>query len=114
MRRMMIAVAVIAIGCALVVGLWRRHLSLKRQAEEFAKKARSEMMTAFWIQNFRWPTDGQLRSRDEHFRLDDYYEVLRVKYERAAARPWLPLGADPPPPEWPQGVVRDIDPANAS
>ena len=28
----------------------------------------------------------------------DYYAALRHKYERAAARPWLPVDPDPPPP----------------
>jgi hypothetical protein len=28
----------------------------------------------------------------------DYYDALRLKYERAADRPWLLVGPDPPPP----------------
>jgi hypothetical protein len=31
--------------------------------------------------------------------LIDYYAALRRKYERAAARPWLPVEPDPPPPQ---------------
>jgi hypothetical protein len=30
--------------------------------------------------------------------LIDYYAALKRKYERAAARPWLPVDPDPPPP----------------
>jgi hypothetical protein len=28
-----------------------------------------------------------------------YYTAMRVKYERAAARPWLPVAPDPPAPD---------------
>ena len=43
---------------------------------------------------------------DEHYRLVDYYDELKVKYERAAARPWLPVESDRRPPDWPKGVPR--------
>ena len=28
-----------------------------------------------------------------------FHEAMRRKYERAAARPWLPVAPDPPPPD---------------
>jgi hypothetical protein len=29
----------------------------------------------------------------------EYHAALKLKYERAASRPWVPLDPDPPPPE---------------
>jgi hypothetical protein len=34
-----------------------------------------------------------------HRRLADYHREMSRKYQRAAARPWLPISADPPVPE---------------
>ena len=70
----------------------------KKRNEQFAKGYRVLLA--------RWPADGELKMKDEHFRLKDYYEELRLKYERAAARPWLPVKSDRPPPNWPKDVPR--------
>ena len=43
-------------------------------------------------------TSSQLRSIREPRRVA-YHAALRAKYERAAARPWLPVPPDPPPPD---------------
>jgi hypothetical protein len=72
------------------------------------------MLSGFHVQHARYPTEGELRMGDEHFRLTDYYDELKAKYERAAARPWLPVEPDRPPPEWPEGVPRSPPQSNAT
>jgi hypothetical protein len=69
---MMIAVAVVAMLSGMAAGLWRRHVSFKRQADEYAKKALNEMLRGYRVQIARFPSDGERRMRDEHFRLMDY------------------------------------------
>jgi hypothetical protein len=104
--RMMVAIAVIAIFFGVVVRLWGRHVSFKRQAAEYAKKSYAEMVKGFRVLHARWTTAAEDRMGDEHFRLMDYYNELKAKYERAAARPWLGVEPDRPAPEWPEGVPR--------
>ena len=65
-----------------------------------------EFRRGYRVELARYPSDGELRMRDEHYRLVDYYDELKVKYERAAARPWLPVESDRRPPDWPKGVPR--------
>jgi hypothetical protein len=103
---MMIAVAVVALLFGTAAALWRRHLSFKRQADEYAKMENSEFLRGYRVELARWPSDGELKMKDEHHRLKDYYKKLKLKYERAAARPWLPVESDPPPPDWPKDVSR--------
>jgi hypothetical protein len=109
---MMIAVAVVALFCGLAAALWRRHVSLRRQAEEYAKKSNDEFLKGQRIDHLWFQSDPELRMRDEHYRLSDYYDELKAKYERAAARPWLPIESDRPPPAWPKDVPRVDDGAS--
>lgn len=95
-RRMMIAVAVVAVLLGAAAGLWRRHASLKRRAEEYARKSHDESMKAHYIDNLWFQSEPELKMRDEHYRLTDYYDAQAAKYERAAARPWLPVESDRP------------------
>ncbi len=62
------------------------------------------MLKSFRVQNAGWLTEGELRTGEEHFRLVDYYDKMKTKYERAAARPWLSVEPDRPPPEWPKDI----------
>jgi hypothetical protein len=112
----MIVVAVVAILFGVVVRLWGRRVSFKRRADDYAKKSYSEMLRGFRVQHARWTTPAEDRMGEEHFRLMDYYDELKAKYERAAARPWLPVAPDRPAPQWPEGVPRTppqswVDPA---
>jgi hypothetical protein len=112
LRRMMIAVALVALLFGAAAGLWRRHLSFKRQADEYAKRMNTEFARGYRVAIARWPSDGELKMKDEHYRLKDYYKQLKLKYERAAARPWLPVESDRPPPEWPKDVPRSPPQSN--
>jgi hypothetical protein len=50
---MMVAIAVIAIFFGVVVRLWGRHVSFKRQAAEYAKKSYAEMVKGFRVLHAR-------------------------------------------------------------
>ena len=84
MRRMMLAVAVVAIAA----GGWRLW-ELRKLYQRTALK--HEVLSVL------------LREGHIHFGPDpvrsDRHEVLRVKYERAARHPWHPVEPDPPEPE---------------
>jgi hypothetical protein len=56
------------------------------------------------------PSPMEVRTQEAHYELADHYAVLKVKYKRAADRPWLPVGDDPPPPAWPSGVQYYVPP----
>jgi hypothetical protein len=103
----LIAVAVVAIVFGTASYLWRRHVAFKQKADDYAKKAYGEILRGFRVQHARWLTAGEERMGEEHFRLSDYYEEMRAKYERAAFRPWLRVEPDRPPPAWPEGVPRE-------
>src|SRR4051812_34065975 len=104
-RRMMVAVAAVAVLFGTAAGLRRRRESFERQAGEYAKKSREELMAGM-LADHRYASIPELRMRDEHYRLMDYFDGMKRKYERAAARPWLAIEADRPPPAWPDGVPR--------
>ena len=109
-RRMMIAVVVVAILCGVAADLWRRHVSFKRQSDEYAEKANDEFVKGYLIDHrSRFISEPEIRERDEHYRLMEYYDELKVKYERASGRPWLPVASDRPPPEQPKSVLRVDD-----
>ena len=114
LRRMMIAVACVTILFGTAERLWRRHVTFKRLADEYAKKSHDEMLSGFRVQHARYPSEGELKMGVEHFHLTDYYDELKAKYERAAARPWLSVEPDRPPPEWPEGVPRSPPQSNAT
>lgn len=93
----MFAVAIAGVLLGAAAGLWRRHLSLKRRAVEYAERSRVEFMNGFMADRLRYPTESDLRARDAHYRLMDHYDGLKAKYERAARYPWLPVEPDPSP-----------------
>jgi hypothetical protein len=107
-RRWMIVVAV----AALVVGfirLWTlRHLYLEKAANHASFRAhvlRTPESTAYWEN--RW-TD-QRRGLPARYpwpagppfvpAMGEYHDAMRIKYERAARYPWLPVEPDPPEPK---------------
>jgi hypothetical protein len=78
-RRMMVVVAIVAISMAATF----RWYDLHSKAKAYAWWAAISPM------NFKG-------SKGE--RMAAYYTLLRVKYERAARYPWLPVAPDPPEP----------------
>ena len=106
-RRMMVAVAVVALAFA-IVHLWSlRQLYLKMAAQHggiSALRDRTPEDIAFW--------EARLTAQHEGLPASDpwpgghplvpsmarYHEAMRLKYERAARYPWLPVAPDPPEP----------------
>jgi hypothetical protein len=81
-RRLMIAVALMALVAGLFAGLERRRLRLLDVARVHADPIR--VMTA--------ETDIDRPEWQWHF-------AMYAKYSQAARRPWLPLAPDPPEPK---------------
>jgi hypothetical protein len=111
-RRMMVALVVMAVALGTVEGLRRRRESFQRRARMFAHKVSAEIMAE---QNYRTSRrsnrrgsafyyDG--RTTAAYYQLVEHYDALRVKYEQAAARPWWFVGRDRPEPDWPKDVPR--------
>jgi len=101
LRTLMILVAVVSVLLGLTASLLRRRASFQRKAENYARKASQEYTNGMIAAQVPWfdgarPSKLQVRMQEEHNELGDYYAGLRVKYERAAVRPWLRV---PPEPE---------------
>lgn len=77
-RRMMAAVAILAILIAMGLQWWRLH-----------QKAEYHAWGIVLSGNLKGPMGEELA---------EYHARLRDKYESASARPWLPVDPDPPPP----------------
>ncbi len=85
-RRWMIAVAVVAAGCAAVASLTERRERFARIAARHA----AVFMTP--TSPFPDPDRGSAKRVDWHLKMRD-------EYWRAARYPWLPVEPDPPLPE---------------
>jgi hypothetical protein len=83
---------------------------LRRRRESFQQRAgicRQKMSDAYMDEQSARTTnrfDYDPRTTAAYSQLVEHYDALRVKYERAAARPWWFVGPDPPEPVWPRGV----------
>jgi hypothetical protein len=82
-RRWMVAVA----GVALLVGAF---VTLQRAAY-FMRLAAAHEHFAHHLRSTAGPAGDQTAA--------EHNERLARRYQRAAARPWLPVEPDPPPPE---------------
>jgi hypothetical protein len=82
-RRWMIVMVIVAVALGVLVTL--------RRAADFMRLAALHRDVAHWIRRSPGPgADPKLIA---------HHEDLARKYERAAARPWLPIDTDPPAPE---------------
>jgi hypothetical protein len=105
MRRMMVAVAVMAVVMGTVEGLRRRRESFRRRAIECRQRVSAAIIDeqSARISN-RFNHD--VRTGTAYNQLVEHYDKLRVKYEQAAARPWWIVSPDHPEPDWPKDVPR--------
>ena len=112
MRQMMVIVAVLAVVVGTIEGLRRRRGSFDRRAKMFAQKVGAAIMDE---QSYR--LSHRSNRRDSPFYYDnrtsvaydqlvEHYDAMRVKYEQAAARPWLLVEPDLLEPDWPKGVPK--------
>jgi hypothetical protein len=75
--------------------------TLQRMVENEGKDERElEFDFGMWVE----PESESVKAkRAAHARLNqetaEYHAALKLKYERAASRPWVPLAQDPPPPK---------------
>jgi hypothetical protein len=88
LRTLLIAVAVMA---GALVGSMEAMRTLQRRREALNLWARYYAGAA--------NTCRAWLAEPERSRAVDYCDRLRLKYEHAAARPWLPVAPDPPPPD---------------
>ena len=87
-RRLMIAVAVVAVLLGVVVGLKRRSDRFRAIALRYAAKHKEDRMAYDVVAD-----EGRFLRRY------DYHLSMQRKYEMATERPWLPVPPDPPEPE---------------
>ena len=82
-RRLMVVVAVVAVMLTISIAFWRR-------SEAFVRLSTSHSEAA-----------ARLHPPRQHGPIPraDWHDQLGRKYRAAAARPWLPVPRDPPPPE---------------
>ncbi len=106
-RRMMVVVAVVALAFG-IFRLWAlRELYLEKAANHAGFRAymlRSPESIAHWED--RW-TDQRIGKPARYPwpggppfvpAMAKYHDAMRIKYERAARYPWLPIEPDPPDP----------------
>jgi hypothetical protein len=102
LRRLMIAVAIV--GFALEGGIigcrWSEYRSLALRNKESEQYALIKMA---WYRDHgheRCVTGRMLETVKTAYQADaKYYGFLKLKYEYAMTRPWLPVSPDPPEPE---------------
>lgn len=93
----MIAVAVVALLLGGLV-VWQRRGRFLMRAADLGDPIDINSAVAEGTSQPEAGRDFTAAERERARRLRDYYAALKVKYERAAARPWLPVAPDPPAP----------------
>jgi hypothetical protein len=95
----MLAVAVIASGLAAAI-LWQRSEEYRNLAEEHSFQELSALPLGIYAgATPERQILPQGYTADRVFREAFYHHQLSKKYWKAAARPWLAVAPDPPPPE---------------
>jgi hypothetical protein len=105
LRRMMAGVAILAVFFGVVVALRRKSEVFRRDSQVHARKAQTYADVGWGLQRFKEGDarvdEANQRLASRYWHLHTYHRQLKGKYERAAARPWLPVVPDPPPPPEP-------------
>ena len=100
-RRMMVAVVFVAV---ILWGFRLRQLAAhyRYQVERCEGGLRSRGVMCYFPNKRSSPEEEKIREKafdDWLDRRDAYYAKMKLKYERAARYPWLPVAPDPPVPE---------------
>src|SRR4051794_27931848 len=109
---MLVVMAVVSLLLGMTAGLLRRRASSLRLARNYARMSSRELMIgqhATRATTFG-PSPLEVRMQEAHYEWGDHSQDLAARYRRAADRPWLPVGPDPPPPAWPRGVPHNVPP----
>jgi hypothetical protein len=99
-RRLMIAVAVIAVAFAAVLLLHRRSMYLVR--------AQQSRTNEEWYESFAQQSAPDAASDARETKA--FYARLRAKYEQAASHPWITIEPDTPPPLDFAQIEREMEP----
>ena len=95
-RRMMVAVAVVAVAALIQGGEF-----LRRRSHDYAARADNYAVElTLGGAEEPWPpiTAEEIISEQRKAERLRYYSAMEQKYRHAARRPWLPVEPDPPPP----------------
>jgi hypothetical protein len=99
LRTLLIAVAVAGIVSGLAALRQRRAHFLELAALHERAESEPRVISVHFREEVpveeRMKVWRQINASDKRAK---YHHLLRVKYECAAARPWLPVAPDPPPP----------------
>jgi hypothetical protein len=88
-RQLMVAVAIAGIVLGVTIERHNRFRKIAAHHQAEFKKILSGLP-------FHFSGDSSL---DPKMRRLEWHEPMRLKYERAARYPWLPVGPDPPEPD---------------
>jgi hypothetical protein len=101
----MAAVGIVAISCFVVEMQRRSEFLREKAAYHFAASHQLEEECRLFICGYGIPNERvaeAARKRAEEQKplrvASEYHHALELKYRAAAARPWLPIAADPPAP----------------
>jgi hypothetical protein len=104
-RNLLLTVAGLAVVLGVTVGLCRRSESFQQAALSHAREAEFYVFDPWGLTRLRnldgTEDPGNATRVKQYRRLYHHHRRLKEKYERAAARPWLPVAPDPPPPPFP-------------
>jgi hypothetical protein len=104
-RRWMLAVAAVAVVAGVLIATVRhrprRTARIHADAERYYSHVARECRQIARAETKLKADEARFLSKriDWYDRKTSYHRELKLKYERAALRPWLPLQPDPPEPE---------------
>jgi hypothetical protein len=94
-RRLMVAVAIVALALTVYAGIERRRARLQRVAQHHWEEVAANSVVQADANRTIYRASASFRNRQ----LANYHVNLANKYANAARYPWLPVAPDPPEPE---------------
>jgi hypothetical protein len=92
-RRLMVAVAIVALACGVAAELLRRHWQFAKIARDhseiFLARAASEGFPPVPLTKIWYPRTAKTA----------WHAEMSIKYQKAARYPWFPVAPDPPEPK---------------
>jgi hypothetical protein len=94
-RRLMVAVEILALALTVYAGIERRRARLQRVAQHHWEKVATDSVVQADANRTIYRASPSFRDRQ----LAHHHVNLANKYANAARNPWLPVSPDPPEPE---------------